>query len=147
MWTETITIRLGTRFEAQADLVWVVFQQKFDLNAEKYCRHNDNGGKEVCELLSLIVICAMLLIQLFFTNTIQRFLLLVQRILAKSSTVFINYIAAGKIGGYIVAQTAIAVAQLALKHWETKNLLFNASSYLLLHRWTVRERMIRLART
>ena len=76
MWTETITIRLGTRFEAQADLVWVVFQQKFDLNAEKYCRHNDNGGKEVCELLSFIVICAMLLIQLFFTNTIQRFLLL-----------------------------------------------------------------------
>ena len=64
----------------------------------------------------------MLLIQLFFTNTIQRFLLLVQRILAKSSTVFINYIAAGKIGGY-VAQTAIAVAQLALKHREIKNLL------------------------
>ena len=36
---------------------------------------------------------------------------------------FINYIAAGKIGGYIVAQTAIAVAQLALKHREIKNLL------------------------
>ena len=32
------------------------------------------------------------------------------------------HIAAGKIGGYIDVQTAIAVAQLALKHRENKNL-------------------------
>ena len=33
------------------------------------------------------------------------------------------HIAAGKIGGYIDVQMAIAVAQLTLKHRETKNLL------------------------
>ena len=59
-------------------------------------------------------------------------------ILVKVSTVFS---AASQIEGYIDVQTAIAaVAQLALKHRENENFV-KASSYLLLHRWTVRGRM------
>ena len=55
---------------------------------------------------------------ILFTNTVQRVLLLIRRIILGLHT-----IAAGKIGKYIDVQTAIAVAQLAFNHREIKNLM------------------------
>ena len=54
---------------------------------------------------------------LIFMNTVRRFLLRIRRIWVKLSKVFILLLTR-----YIDVQTAIAVAQLALKHRENKNL-------------------------
>jgi 26S proteasome regulatory subunit N10 len=87
---------LPTRFEAQADAVNVVFQTKVDSNAESTVGVMTMAGKGP---------------EVLVTHTKD-----VGQIIKGLHT------AAGKIGGYIDIQTAIAVAQLALKHRENKNL-------------------------
>ena len=103
------------------------------------------GGSCVNFFFSLIFICATLLIQLFFTNTVQRFLLLKTltqtKDLGQLSSV---HIAAGKIGGgYIDIQTAIAFSQLTLKYRRNKNLFQRVIVFVA----SLLERMVRIAKT
>jgi len=85
-----------TRFEAQADAVNVVFQTKIDSNPENTVGIMTMAGKGPEVLVT-------------HTKDLGQ---IIQGV----------HVAAGKIGGYIDIQTAIAVAQLALKHRENKNL-------------------------
>jgi len=87
---------LPTRFEAQSDAVNIVFQTKIDSNAESTVGIMTMAGKGPEVLVT-------------HTKDLGQ---IIQGV----------HIAAGKIGGYIDVQTAIAVAQLALKHRENKNL-------------------------
>ena len=59
---------------------------KMDSNAAKYCRHNDDGGQGYV-ILVVFYLCTDLI---FFTNTVQRVLLLIRSIwVGKLFTVFI----------------------------------------------------------
>lgn len=114
-----------TRFEAQADAVNVVFQTKIDSNPENTVGIMTMAGKGYVSLLFLD--------SYFFVYHANDFVLFIFFI-DNSPEVLVTHtkdlgqiiqgvhVAAGKIGGYIDIQTAIAVAQLALKHRENKNL-------------------------
>ena len=59
-----------TWFEAQADAVNIVFQQKLIRLRNVHCRNNDNEGKGVCELFfQIVIIYAMALIYFFYEQS------------------------------------------------------------------------------
>ena len=92
-------MRVHAKWRLPPNKIPVRLLTKMDSNAAKYCRH-DLAGKGYV----IIFYPFHGTVLIFFTNTVQRVLLLVQRIWVKLS---------GKIGRHIGVETAtIAVAQL-----------------------------------
>ena len=123
---------LPTRFEAQADAVNIVFQTKIDSNAESTVGIMTMAGKGYVSFCLLIVNYAMVLI---FTNTVRRFVLLIRRIWVKLSKVFILLLTRSE---DISTSRPLFLLHNLLSSIERTRTFVNASSYLLLHRWTER---------
>ena len=103
---------------------------KMDSNVAKCCRHNDDGGQGYV-ILVVFYLCTDLI---FFTNTVQRVLLLIRSIcVGKLFTVFILLL-----GRSEVILTSRLLSQLLnlLSIIERPRTIFNTSSNFLLHCWT-----------
>jgi 26S proteasome regulatory subunit N10 len=104
---------LPTRFEAQSDAVTTVFQTKIDSNPENTVGIMSMAGKGCVLSINMWIIadCSMPSPEVLVTHTKD----LGQILKAIHATT-------GKIAGSIDIPTSIAIAQLALKHRENKNL-------------------------
>ena len=108
-----------TIFEAQTDALNIVYRNGFECG--KYCRHNDNGGRELRELFVFdCYLCHVT--NPFFYERGPEVLVSHTMDLGQITKIHGVHIATVKIGGHMVVQTAIAVGKLALKRRETKNL-------------------------
>ena len=109
-----------TIFEAQTDALNIVYRNGFECG--KYCRHNDNGGRELRELFVFDCYLCHVTNPIFFYERGPEVIVSHTKDLGQITKIHGVHIATVKIGGHMVVQTAIAVGKLALKRRETKNL-------------------------
>ncbi len=104
---------MPTRFEAQSDAVNTVFQTKIDSNPENTVGVMTMAGKGYSATLESVTV---------LTGAFVRPEVLVTHSKDLGQILQAIHVTKNKIGGAIDIPTAIAVAQLALKHRENKNL-------------------------